>query len=428
MRNGKPDLGRALDRTLFGLLAAAWLAGLAAILSHRLYVSNDSLSNYSHVWYVAHEIWDGGVLPLHFPAIGHGDALAFPYAFIPWTTAALLRPVFGDWVTTLWLVLGFGGVVGGIWWAFPELRTPSRFAVILANPFLVEAVLLSQLPFLWASAMLFAGIACWRRGWTVAAVLLFGVAQGSHAAVVLPLAGILAGLAFLSGPRRLRIVVCYALSVLVALPGIILVFASPVVEDASAGSLLANFIGTVSIRAGAVFLPPALAWLIVHRPPPATIWRVAALVAVLLNVVLIPIRDTGYAWHALARDPDTSLVPYLESPAFHRGATYRLLRIADGKVGMYQLIQHGGRLDSEFFPESIHRTSWATTDAYIQFLKGRAVDAVIIYGAYDERYQTNEHALLEKLRGSGCASDSQPEADFSVYELHLDSDQCHPHT
>ena len=424
MRNGKPDLGRAVDRSLFGLLAAAWLAGLAAILSHRLYVSNDSLSNYSHVWYVAHAIWDGGTLPFHFPEIGHGDALAFPYAFIPWTTAALLRPLLGDWVTTLWLVLGFGGVIGGIWWAFPELRASSRFAVVLANPFLVESVLLSQLPFLWASAMLFGGIACWRKGWTVPAILLVGLAQGSHAAVVLPLAGILAGLAFLAGPRRPRIVVCYVLSVLVALPGIILVLLSPVVEDASTASLLANFIGTVSIRAGAVFLAPALAWLVVHRKAPQASWRIAAVTAVLLNVALIPIRDTGYAWHALARDPDTSMVPYLESPAFHPGATYRLLRIADGKVGMYQLIQHGGRLDSEFFPESIHRTSWATPAAYVQFLNGRGVDNVIVYTAYDERYQTNEHALLEGLRGAGCASVSQPQADFSVYELHLRSDRC----
>ena len=44
---------------------------------------------------------------------------------------------------------------------------------------------------------------------------------------------------------------------------------------------------------------------------------------------------------------------FVTSSAFRPGLTYRVLRTSDGKVGMYQVIRAGGRLDSEFFPESI---------------------------------------------------------------------------
>lgn len=401
---------------VFALIAVAWIAGLAAVLAHPIFVTNDSLSNYAHVWFVARHFWDGNGIAYHFPEIGHGRALAFPYAFIPWMTAALARPLLGDWTTTAWLVAGFLGVVGSAWWAFPELRKPVLAALFLANPFLVEAVILGQLPFLWATAMLFAGIACWRRGRLVWAVVLVGLAQANHAAVVLPLAGLIVGVAFILGPDRRRIAIAYAASLLIALPGVALVFLSPVVEDSTTLSLVQNFLGTIVLRAAVVFFPFLLVW---ARP-----WledrrlglsAIAALMA--LNVGLVPLRDTGYAWHAFTRTPNESLVPLLESARFESGATYRLLQVADGKVGMYQMLQHGGRLDSEFFPESIHRTSWPGISAYSQFLDERNVDFVLITYAYDARYRTNEHLLLDEMVQGGCAAVVDDSADFVVYRV-----------
>lgn len=401
---------------VFALIAVAWIAGLAAVLAHPIFVTNDSLSNYAHVWFVARHFWDGNGIPYHFPEIGHGQALAFPYAFIPWMTAALLRPVLGDWATTAWLVLGFAGVVGGAWWAFPELRKPVLAALFLANPFLVEAVILGQLPFLWATAMLFAGIACWRRARLVWAVVLVGLAQANHAAVVLPLAGVIAGVAFIVGPDRRRVALAYAASLVIAAPGVALVFLSPVVEDSTTLSLIGDFLGTIVLRAAVVFFPfiliRARPWLDNRR---LALSVVAALVA--LNVGLVPLRNTAYAWHSFARTPDEALVTFLDSPRFEPGATYRLLRVADGKVGMYQLLQHGGRLDSEFFPESIHRTSWSGISAYSQFLGERHVDFVMIYYAYDARYQTNEHQLLEEMVRGGCAAVVDRSADYDVYQV-----------
>jgi hypothetical protein len=415
--------GDGYEAYLAAALVLAWAAGLAAILSHPLFVTNDSLSNYSHVWYVSREFWGGNGVPYHFPEIGHGQALAFPYAFIPWFSAALFRPLLGDWVVTLWLVGGFVGLVAAAWYAFPELRRPALAALFLANPFLVESVILSQLPFLWATAMLFAGIGCWRRGRISLAIVLVGLAQGSHAAVVLPLAGSIAAVAFVFGSDRKRLAVAYALSLVIALPGVLLVFLSPVVEDSSTVSLLKNFLGTVLLRATVVGWPFLLIWARGWLSDRRLALGVLAM-TLALNVGLVPIRDSGYAWHAFGRTPDTSLVPFLESSAFAKGATYRILRVADGKVGMYQVIQHGGRLDSEFFPESFHRTSWPDSSAYRAFLSGRRVDFVLIYRAYDERYETNEHALLETLTRGACAVLVEHNRDFDVYRVKPGNDPC----
>ena len=403
------------ERALFLLLIFAWTACLATILAHPIFVTNDSVSDYAHVWYIAKVLWGGGGLPFHFSLVEHGAAMAYPYGFIAWTSAALLRPVLGDWVTTLWLVGGGLGVLSASVWAFPEVRRVRAMAMLLANPLMVEAVLLGQLPFLWATAFWFVAIGLWRRDHVVAAVVVAALAQSGHAAVVLPLAGltVLGRLPFEPRPRRLFI--AYCASVLLASPAIVLVFISPVVQDSSLYSLAANFLGTVSLRAGVMFAPFAIILLDRRLPRPALLGVVLALVA--LNFLLIPIRHTGYAWHALARTPDTALVPFLQSSAFEPGATYRLLRVADGKMGMYQLIQHGGKLDSEFFPESIDRRSWPSAAGYAAFLRGRQVDDVIIYFNYDVRYQTNEHQLLDQLVGQGCATLRLRTATFDLYHL-----------
>ena len=64
---------------------------------------------------------------------------------------------------------------------------------------------------------------------------------------------------------------------------------------------------------------------------------------------------------------------------------------------MYQVLKAGGRLDSEFFPESIGRRSFATVEAYSAFLRKRRRRQVILFANYDARWSTNEHALLEEL-------------------------------
>ena len=391
--------------------------GLGFVLSHRIFVTNDSLSDYVHVWYVADRLWHGHGVPLHMPVLGHGDALAFPYSFLPWFTAALLRPVFGDWVVTLWLVLGFLAIAAAMWCAFPELRRGWWFAMLLIDPMLVEGPLLGQMPFVWAAAFLFAAIACWRDRRLVPATLFLGAAEATHPAVILPIAGVLVLARLYWETKRAHLLAVYAVSLVIAAPAAWMTLASPTVQDISRTALISDFFGTVSLRAIAVAAP--FIALVLRRTPLARAPAALFVALIGLNLVLVPVRHDQYGWTALTRTPNTSLSAFIDSPNFVHGATYRILRVGDGKVGMYQLVRAGARLDSELFPESIDRRSFPSPDAYVAFLHARHVQYVIIYYSYDRRYGTNEHALLGTLStgASACARAVVRATDYDVYAV-----------
>ena len=412
-------LSRQFQWTLCGAVAAGWAALLVVILAHPIFVTNDSLSNYAHVWHVSESISNGGFVPYHFPQLASGDALAYPYAFIPWTTAALLRPLLGDWATTLWLVVGLLLVVGATLWALPELRRPLSLALVLANPVLVEAVILGQLPFLWAGAFLFGALGAWRRKNWVLATAMATACNTTHVAVVAPLLAVVVAAWFFREPDKRRLVVCYGVSVVLSLPAVAMVVLSPALQQSGTGVVITNFFGTVGWRALVVAAPFGALWL-AKRSPSAGVLTV--LVVLALNAVLVPVRGNDFAWGALTRSTDDEMVPFLESSQFAPGRIYRVLRASDGKVSMYQTIQHGGVLDSEFFPESIRRQNWENRSDYVAFLASRRVDFVVIFRSYDYRYKTNEHELLERMVASD--GDDHPAAtvvtrypDFDVYQM-----------
>src|ERR1700694_5921564 len=100
---------------------AFWVVILVLLLRHREVISSDTLSNYIHVWFVSDQFWHGGGLPYRMPVLAHGQALAFPYGFIPWMFSVLLWPLMGEWSVTLALGVGFLGMVLATFWAFPRL-------------------------------------------------------------------------------------------------------------------------------------------------------------------------------------------------------------------------------------------------------------------------------------------------------------------
>jgi hypothetical protein len=392
-------------KTVAAIVAVLWAVVLLLILRHRVFVSHDSISNYGHVWWVSDQIWSGDGLPFHMPVIGHGKAFAFPYGFLPWFTASLLHPLLGDWVVTLWLVLGSVGLVAAMFWAFPEIRRGWWAATALVNPALVIAPIIGQLPFIWGSAMLMAAIGCWRRQRYVEAAVLAGLGQATHPAVVLPVALILVIGRLKWEPEKRQLLKFYAISLVITLPATWIVFVSPVFVDSSAWTIIGQFFGTLVVRSF-VFIVPIL---LVLFQRVRWSWLPAALFVftLILNPALGDMLDTRYAWGALNRKPNTDLMQFVNSPEFEPKKTYRIIRAGDGKVGMYQIVRKGGRLDSEFFPESIDRRSWRDTAAYSKFLRTRRVDFVIVYDSYDREYRTNEHALLDELSESGLVSCDQ---------------------
>ena len=381
-------------------VAAAWAVCLARILRHRIYVSLDSLISYAHVWYVSDRLWHHARIPLAMPVLGHGKALAFPYGFVPWTSAALLRPLLGDWVVTLWLVVGVILLMATTFLAFPELRRGWWAAAVLLNPALLAAAFIGQLPFTWAAAALFAGIACWRRGRLGLATAFVALAQLTHPAVLCPIVLVLVGWrVLLHGERAL--VRPYLVSVVVALPAIAMVVLSPVFGDTSLLTKAWGFTNTVFPRSLAVAVPLLLVWVFRRRPQAAV--GACALAAVLaLDVAVWGPLNLSIAWRGMRRQPSVAMQPFLRSDTFRPGATYRILRSADKRVGLYQLIRAGGRSDAEFFPESELRKSWRSLEVYSTLLHDHHVDAVMVWSSYEREHHTNERRLLDELTSRDC--------------------------
>jgi hypothetical protein len=402
--------------------ATGWLVVLGKMASNRIYVSHDSIISYAHAWYVSDAVWHRHRVPLRMPVVGHGAGFAYPYGLVPWTVAALLRPVFGDWSTTIVLVAATIGLIAATFWAFPELRRGWWAAALLIEPALISSPIIGQVPFVSAAAVLMVAVGAWRRQRTGLAIVTAGLAQATHPAIVVPLA-----LAIVAGrlrwePRRRALAVGYALSLLFAVPGIIILFASPVVEETSTGTKIVGFVETLGPRCLVIAVPVGLVLLRRRGRPALGPAAVAFLVA--MNIAMWSPLGMSWAVAALDRSADTRMVAFTDSPAFRPGATYRVLRVADGKIGMYQLLLRGGRLDSEFFPESIARHSWPNLDGYTAFLHGRHVDYVMVWRGYDREFRTNEHYLLDALTRRACTpGDTQASLvwrvhDYDLYEIH----------
>jgi hypothetical protein len=366
-------------------------------LDHRIVLTSDSMNNYVHVWGIARELWHHGHLPWRMPVLGHGDAYAYPYGFTNWTTAALVWPALGNWGVTLWTAIGAVGCIVATFVAFPELRHGWWAAAVLANPAIIEALLFGQQAFAWGAALLLFGVAAWRRDRPLLAAILVGLGQATHAAIVLPI-GVLLVLACLPFvPDRGKLLRWYSLSVLIALPAIVLVFVSPGYADATTRDRLVNFIGTLGPRVLIVALP--LIFVLVRRTGIRALAPLALVLALGVNVAFEEPLNVEWQWRGLTRTASTvTLDRFLDSPQFVPGATYRVLRsAADTKLGLYHVLRKGGRLDSELFPESMAMHSFSNVAEYEQLLCDRHIDDVIAYDSYTRSRHTNEIAVLRRL-------------------------------
>ena len=379
------------------LIAAFWVVVLARYLDHRIFLSSDSMNNYVHVWGIARDLWHHGHLPWRMPALGHGDAYAYPYGFANWTTAAIVWPLFGNWGVTLWTALGAVGCIAATFLAFPELRHGWWAATVLANPATIEALLFGQQSFAWGAALLLLGVAAWRRERPLLAAVLVGLGQATHAPIVLPIGALLVAVCLPFVPDRRALLRWYALSLLITLPAVVLVFISPGYADATTRDRLVNFIGTLGPRVLLVAMPVIFA--LARRTGIRALAPLALIVTLAVNFAVAEPLNVSWQWRGFTRVANTaSLDTFLRSPEFVPGATYRVLRSgADAKLGLYHLLRSGGRLDSELFPESMAIHSFKTLPDYERLLCDRHVDFVIAYDSYTMARHTNEIATLRRL-------------------------------
>jgi hypothetical protein len=273
------------------------------------------------------------------------------------------------------------------WWA----------AAVLANPAILEALLFGQQSFAWGAMLLLFGVAAWRRGHHAWAAILVGVGQANHAAIVLPI-GVLLVLYYLPFARdRRELLRWYALSCAMALPAAWLVLASPTTAESTVGAEVSNFFITIGPRIIIVGLP--VICVLLQRTGVRAVAPLGVVLALIGHLGFEIPLNVGQQWHALVETgADTStLDPYLRSPTFVPGATYRVLRGGDGKLGSYHVLRAGGRLDSEMFPESMAIRSFRDPGDYASLLCDRHVDQIIHYDTYDAARRTNERAMIDDL-------------------------------
>jgi hypothetical protein len=382
---------------VLALFALGWVVLIAVYLSHAIEYGSDSINNHVHVWWIARDLWHHGRLPWRFPLLGHGDAYAYPYGFVNWTTAALLWPLFGNWAVTLWTVVGSVGCIVATYVAFPELRRGYWAATVLANPAILFSLLFGQQSFAWASMLLLFGIALWRRGHRAWAAILIGVAQLTHPVIVGPIALVAFICYIIFTHDRWAAVRWYAVSCVMALPALWIVVSSPGYSDSSPGHQIVNFWATLGPRVLIVIFPMFFA--VVRRLE----WPWTAPFALLMTLgatipLLFPLNGIAQIRTLTKYDVDTaSLDAYLHSPNFVPGETYRVLRGGDNKLGLYHLVRAGGKLDSELFPESMAMHDFKSVAEYEQLLCDRHVDQIIRYDSYDTARHTNEHEVITEL-------------------------------
>ncbi len=415
-------------RIAVAVVCIAWGVVLLLMMSRRVFISHDSLSNNVHVWYIADQLWSGHGIPFHMPVLASGHALTFPYSSIPWVTAALVWPILGDRAVTLWLVLGFVGTVAATFWSFPSLRRGWWAAATLTNPALVISPLLGQLPFLWSLACFTFAIGWWRRGKVAVAVVLTTLASIIHPAVVMPIVAItvLLWLPFEEPERRKPLVGWWALTVVISLPAAWAVFQSPVVSQSSTATQIGALLQTVGMRLLVLLIP--MAFVAVQHLKRTPRWTPAVL-TVLFVVLQVPMYQPfgmDFAWGSLLRNPDEKIDAFADSDAVTPGDTYRVLTGNDGKYGLYAVVQAGGVLDAEFFPEGLHRGGFGTPERYSAFLRQRDVDSVVVFPTYAQKYRrSNEPELLQDMTREGCVNGltvtRRPgNGDWIVYDL----DRC----
>jgi hypothetical protein len=194
----------------------------------------------------------------------------------------------------------------------------------------------------------------------------------------------------------------WLISIVPAIPAAWIVFASPVAIDASRIYTAWIELETLALRSLIVVIPVGLILLQkrdVRRSAPA--WAAGVLVAG--QLLTIPISGMVVGWGALVREPDPVLAAIPQSASFEPGATYRVLTSADAKYGLYSVVRGGGKIDSEFFPESMHRGKFKDEHEYAAFLTRRRVDFVFAQHRY-KRFKSNELDLLSELSAPqvGC--------------------------
>ena len=414
------------------LIFAALLLPVFLMLSRSIYLANDTVNNYVHVWYISQSIFDNGRIPIHFAGLDNGRALTFPYGLVPWTANALVYPLLGDWSVTLFLVLAGVAVVLGALVVRPAMRDPWLLLLFVANPFFIDALAGGQYSFLWATAAFFALV--WsveRERWVLAAVLMWltasthpiegGMAVGAYVLFLL-----------VYRPQTRRPVLAASAAALAGLvPFIYLALQTPALAENSASTILISIAEDLPRRGLVMVAPFALS---AFGPALHRHYRTAGLGLLGAGAAAVVFSSGLASQTALASIPVVRSVAgegsyygmrhasandyrgYMQSGDLRPNMVYRVLSPNEREQGAYVLLQHHAVLANEFFSESQKRHSWDES-TYQCYLAAKHVDRVSLERGYESEFKTNEQTLLDALTRQGLVRVTYRGRDVTVYDV-----------
>lgn len=395
----------------FFFLAAA--AMLLRMLTRTIYLGDDTINNYAHVWYISDRLFHTGQIPMRFAQLDGGRAFTFPYGLTPWLVNALIYPLLGDWSVTLFLVLGGVAAAAGALLVRPSMRDPWLLVPCLANPFYIDALASGQYAFLWSAAGFF--VLVWaaerrHRPLTVAAIWF---TASTH-----PVEGGLAVAAYLAWRmvrhpgERLPLLATTGIALPFLAPSIYFALRTPALHENSGGTITMSVLQDLPRRGTVLAAPFVLTWAapIVrrHYRPLAGAFGLAAVPMILLSAgALGNVPGLGRfavegSYAGLMHPASNDYRGYLGSPDFHSRLVYRVLSPNEREQGAYFLMRHRGVLANELFSESQHRRNWSE-DHYRCYLAAKHVDRVVVERGYHHEFRTNEQALLDNLVTRGLA-------------------------
>ncbi|HEY7374010.1 MAG TPA: hypothetical protein VIF57_17750, partial [Polyangia bacterium] len=416
------------------LLLPALLAFIAVdLLRTSLFLANDSMQHYSHIWYVSDQLFQHGRLPLHLSLLDSGDAMTFPYGFAPYLAGATLYQVFGDWATTLLMAAGVAALLWGACLARPALRDPWFLLLFVLNPFFIDAVYSFQLASVWSLVFFFlfvwrfeaapSGDVAVRRGLVAPAALLW-LSLSTHPIMGLfstALYGLTLTLPARNDLRRLAIACGGAL--VAAAPFLWMTLSTPALGESSPVTVALSVADTV-LRRGTVValvltLPFAGGWVRAHYRGSLAFMGGALAAGLVFSAGIVHIGDLNRGTYAGAfHSASNAYGGFFVSPAFHPGANYRVLEPTEREDGAYRFLQHGAVLSNEFFSESMMRRDWSEPQ-FACYAAYKQIDFDVVEAAYNSEYHKDEGALLDSFVASGVATVAydDPAGRFRVYDL-----------
>ncbi len=403
---------------LLGPLALAIMA--LNLLVHRLFLADDSMQNYSHVWYLSQQIFDHGRLPMHVSLLDTGRAMTFPYALVPYLLGAGLFEVLGDWAVTLLLVLAAVGVVVAAGQARPALRDPWLLLLFVLNPFFVDAIYSFQFATLWSALFFFLFVASFERDRRLLAGALLWLSVSSHPVMGgLAAAGYSAVVLVTNRPRLRSLVLILAPVAVALLPVAWMTLQTPALRERSPLTIVLSLLDSIPRRGTIFVLPFALSALApfvrAHYRQTAGVFVSLLAVGLLLNAG--PWRPYG-GYYGVAHRSQDVYTAFFQSPAFEPVSVYRVVEPTEREDGMYRFIRRGAVLSDEFFSESTLRRSWQEPQ-YQCYAAYKGIDFVVYEAAYQREYHTNEGQLLQTLTSDGHASVAyaDPRGRYTVYDV-----------